>query len=62
MIMRSLKIILLLAVLVSIFVLTVSGVSEETETLKSDSFEKIDKSEHQITGPVKRKNGKPSNA
>ncbi len=61
MIMKSLKITLLLAVLTAVFVLTVSGVSKE-DKINTNAIEKIDKSEHQITGPIKRKGGRPTNA
>ena len=61
MIMKSLKITLLLAVLTAVFVLTVSGVSKE-DKINTDIIEKIDKSEHQITGPIKRKGSRPTNA
>ena len=56
--MKSLKITLLLAALTAVFVLTVSGVSKE-DKINTNAIEKIDKSEHQITGPTKKKNKLP---
>lgn len=62
MIMKSLKITLLFAVLATIFVLTVSGVSQEatqnvTEEVKTTPSIKI----NNVAGVIKKK-GKPSQA